>query len=194
MKRVYWIRPPAAAAAAVMLLTAWHITPTVVLRKQADVIRETLPQASQFFLRTVEIGRAELERIKDQGDFTPDDPEVKFYLGRNGNGELDGVVLFPQTNTQHGPFEVGLTIRPDGAIASAVVTKATVETKPWVLKSLQAGLMNGFTGMTDPARAMDALNAISEDDLGHMPYYTATVIAGTVRRGLILYRTLYTEE
>lgn len=193
MKYPHWIGAPALAAV-VTLVPVRHITPTVVLHKQADVIRETLPHANAFFLRTVEIGRAELESIRREGDFTPDDPSVKFYLGRGGNGELDGVVLFPQTNTQHGPFEVGLTIRSDGAIANVVVTKATVETKPWVLKALRAGLMDEFVGMTDPARAMDALNAISEDDLGHMPYYAATVIASTVRRGLILYGTLYAEE
>ena len=30
----------------------------------------------------------------------------------------------------HGPIEVGLTMKPDGTVASAVVTKAKVETKP----------------------------------------------------------------
>lgn len=194
MKQSPWIGSSAVAAAVTMLLPAFHITPTVVLRKQADVIRETLPHASAYFVRTVEIGRAELETIRREGDFTPDDPTVKFFLGRGGNGDLAGVVLFPQTNTQHGPFEVGLTIGPDGAIAHAVVTKATVETKPWVVKALRAGLMDGFTGVKEPARAMDALNALSEDDVGQMPYYVARVIAGTVRQGLILYRTLYTDE
>jgi len=191
MKHPSWIKPLAVPAGAMVFLTVWHITPTVVLREQADVIRETLPQASEFFLRTVDIGRSELERIKQEGDFTPDDASFKFYVGRRSSGEPEGVVLFPQTNTQHGPFEVGLTMRPDGSIGSAVVTKATVETKPWVLKALQAGLMAGFTGVTSPDRAMDALQAVSEQDLGRMPYYTATVIASTVRRGLVLYRTLY---
>ena len=34
-----------------------HITPMVVLTEQADVIRRTLDDADDFFVRTVEIGR-----------------------------------------------------------------------------------------------------------------------------------------
>lgn len=168
-----------------------HVTPTVILHKQVDVIRATLPGAQHYFVRDVKIGRDDLARLKHAADFEPEDPTFKFYYGTDGQGNVVGVVLFPQVNTQHGPLEVGLTIGPDGAIARAVVTKATVETKPWVLAAERAGLMPAFTGMrfgSDPAQA---LANISEHAIGAMPYFYAKVTARAVNRGLALYQILF---
>ena len=58
-----------------------------------------------------------------------------------------GVTLFQQVDTPHGPIEVGLTFGPDGALTSADVTTATVETKPWVQEATASGLMKGFAGL-----------------------------------------------
>jgi hypothetical protein len=88
-------------------------------------------------------------------------------------------------------MEVGLSLNPDGSIREAVVTKATVETKPWVLTAVKAGLMKRFRGMRpgdDPTRALDGL---SKQELGEMPYYMAGVAAQAVKRGLVLYGVLY---
>lgn len=167
-----------------------HITPTVVLHKQADVIRTTLPAAS-YFVRTVDLGKAELRRIKEDGGFKPEDTEFKFFYGKDGSGEMQGVVLFPQVNTQHGPLEVGVTLSPEGRVTKVTITKATVETKPWILKAVKAGLTRGFVGMKpgdDPARALDALD---RKRLGEMPYFMAETAARAVGRGLVLYRDLF---
>lgn len=181
-------------AAALPLLVgaaAWHITPTVVLKTQADVIREAVPGAAQYFARTVKIGREDLARLRASADFTPDDPEVKFYYGNGSDGALQGVVLFPQVNTQHGPLEVGLTMSPDGTVKQVVVTKATVETKPWVLAAVRSGFTRHFQGMQfgdDPARALAEVNRKA---LGAMPYYFAEVTTSAVKRGLAFYGVLY---
>jgi hypothetical protein len=170
-----------------------HITPTVVLEKQADLIKETLPGAKQYFLRTVDIGKADFGRIEREGGFKPEGDRVKFYYGKDGAGKEAGVVLFPQVNTQHGPLEVGLTMNPDGTVRDAVVTKATVETKPWVLQAVKAGLMKNFEGMRpgdDPAKALQGL---SSEELGKMPYYMAEIAAKAVGRGLVLYDVLYSK-
>jgi len=170
---------------------AWHITPTVVLRRQADVIRETVPGAAQYLARTVKIGRDDLSRLRASADFTPENPEVKFYLGNGADGALQGVVLFPQVNTPHGPLEVGLTLSPEGVIRNVVVTKATVETKPWVLKAVDSGFTRRFQGMRfgdDPAAA---LAGVDRGGLGKMPYYFAEVAATAVKRGLAFYGVLY---
>lgn len=175
------------------LAAATHITPTVVLRKQADVIRTTLDGAQQYFVRTVEIGKADRERLKGAVDFVPEEPSFDFYYGTNAAGDIAGVVLFPQVNTQHGPLEVGLVMGPEQAIQKVVVTKATVETKPWVLAAVRAGLLEGFEGERvgdDPAVALDRL---SNQDLGKMPRYMADVAVTAVRRGLALYDVLYSQ-
>lgn len=186
--------PVALAAMPLVLAAGAHITPTVVLKKHADVIRQTLPKASSFFVRTVEIGRADANRIKQAAGYTPEDPEVKFFYGTEAGGAVEGVVFFPQVNTQHGPFEVGLTIGPNGAITSANVTKATVETKPWVKKVIDAGLMKQFVGLRPGDDAQRALASVSKDELGSMPYYAAEVLTTAVARGLALYSVLYPKQ
>jgi hypothetical protein len=176
-------------ALAAAALGAGHPTPRVVLVKHADFIRQTLPAARQFFVRTVTIGKEDLATIRQVSDFTPDDPDVQFYLGQGDDGATVGVVLFQQINTPHGPIEVGLTFGPDGAIADAAVTTATVETKPWVQAATATGLMKRFAGMR---RGDDARKALgSGDALGAMPQYLAVLIATAVGRGLALHGTVY---
>ena len=106
-----------------------HITPMVVLTEQADVIRRTLDDADEFFVRTVEIGRDALASIREEVSFELEDPEYNFYYGTDMSGRVVGVVLFPQANTQHGPVEVGLTLDRDGVVVSAIMTKATAESR-----------------------------------------------------------------
>jgi hypothetical protein len=178
---------------ALLLAGARHPTPSVVLVKQTDLIRTTLGGATQFFVRKVTIGKDDLARIRREVDFSPEDPSLPFYLGKTGEGTLAGVVVFPQVNTIHGPIEVGLTLGPDGRITSAVVTKATVETRPWVEEAAAAGLMKRFQGMRYGGDVKRALEPMSPGQIGQMPYFEAQVIAATVRQGLVLYHLLFHE-
>jgi hypothetical protein len=178
---------------ALLLAGARHPTPSVVLVKQTDLIRTTLGSATQFFVRKVTIGKDDLAHIRKEVDFSPEDPSLPFYLGKTGEGRLAGVVLFPQVNTIHGPIEVGLTMGPDGRIASAVVTKATVETRPWVEEATSAGLMKRFQGMKYGDDVKQALEPLSPGKIGQMPYFEAQVIAAAVRQGLVLYHFLFHE-
>ncbi|MGH7535553.1 MAG: hypothetical protein ACREMG_08200 [Gemmatimonadales bacterium] len=176
-----------------LLVAARHPTPTVVLVKQADLIRTTLDGAKQFFVRKVTIGKDDLPRIRQEIDFSPEDPDVRFYLGRTEDGNLKGVVFFPQVNTMHGPIEVGLTMKPDGTVASAVVTTATVETKTWVEEAVAAGLLKRFQGMRYGDDVKRALEQLSPGQVGQMPYWEAGVIAAAVHQGLVLYHVLFHE-
>jgi len=186
-----WHCSLALVALPVMLLAAAHPTPVVELVKKVDVLRQTLPQGNQLFVRTVRLGKEDVTRIEREAHYTPEDPDVRFYLAKDHTDEIDGVVLFTQSNTRHGPVEVGITFRPDGTVASAIVTKATVETKPWVLTTTRAGLMKEFVGMHYGSDVGAPLMQQSYAELGHMPHYMAEVIAATVARGLILHHLLY---
>ena len=179
---------PTLVMAALALSTAGHPTPKVVLMKHADFIRQTIP-ASQYFVRTVTIGKQDLAAIRHSADFTPQDPDVQFFLGQDQSGKTAGVALFQQIDTPHGPLEIGLTFDPKGAIASAVVTTATVETKPWVQQATSTGLMKHFVGMRagdDTRKAVQGINGLSG-----MSEYMAELIATAVGRGSVLYGTLY---
>ena len=170
-----------------------HITPTVVITKQADAIKAGIPGATQFFVRTVTIGEDDFQALSE-GGFRPDEEAVKFYYGQSANGTLQGVMVFPQVNTtQHGPLEIGLALAPDGTVRSVAVTKATVETKPWVQAAVASGLLQRFAGMRAGADARSALSAVSKDAIGDMPYYVAGLIAQDVARGLAYYQALYAE-
>ena len=171
-----------------------HITPMVVLTEQADVIRRTLDDADNFFIRAVEIGRDGLARIRAEVSFELEEPEYNFYYGTDSAGRVVGVVLFPQANTQHGPVEVGLTIDRDGAITSAIVTNATAETRPWVTAAVEAGLLEEFVGMRHGDDIARALVGLSSSEMGSMPYYFAEVTAEAVERGLVLYGVLYATD
>jgi hypothetical protein len=174
-----------------LLIAGHHPTPTVVLVKQTDFIRNTLAGATQFFVRKVTIGKDDLAQIRKEVEFSPEDPDVSFYLGKGADGRVDGVVFFPQVNTMHGPIEVGLTLGADGSILSAVVTKATVETKPWVEQAIAAGLMQRFKGMRYGDDVNRALEGVSSDRVGAMPYWEAQVITTAVHHGLVLYHVLF---
>jgi hypothetical protein len=181
------------ALAAAALGAAAHPTPKVVLVKHADFIRQTIPGAKQYFVRTVSIGKQDLATIRKASDFTPDDPDVQFFLGQGEGGATVGVALFQQVDTPHGPIEVGLTFGPDGAVANTAVTTATVETKPWVQEATASGLMKRFVGMRQGDDARKALHSV-DGQLGAMPQYMAELIATAVGRGLVLYATLYKEN
>jgi hypothetical protein len=174
-----------------LLLGARHPTPTVVIVKQTDAIRMAQGGATQFFVRKVTIGKDDLARIRKEVDFSPENPDLSFYLGKTGEGKLVGVTLFPQVNTMHGPLEVALTINPDGSVASAVVTKATVETKPWVDEAVATGLMKRFQGMRSGDDMKRALEGLSQGQIGHMPYWTGETIAAAVQQGLVLHQMLF---
>ena len=149
--------------------------------------------AKQYFVRTVSIGKQDLAAIRQAGDFTPADPDVQFYLGQGEGGATVGVVLFQQVDTPHGPLEVGLTFGPDGAVAHAMVTTATVETKPWVQEAVAAGSWTSSSACAqgdDPRKALQGLAG----KLGGMPEYMAELVATAVGRGLVLYGTLYKES
>jgi hypothetical protein len=177
-----------------LLVGARHPTPTVVLVKQTDVIRMAQDGAKQFFVRKVTIGKDDLARIQKEVDFSPENPDLSFYLGKTGDGKLVGVTLFPQVNTMHGPIEVGLTLKPDGTIASAVVTKATVETKPWVEEAAAVGLLKRFQGLRYGDDVKRALGELSPGQVGQMPYWEAEVIAGAVQQGLVLHHQLFNRQ
>jgi hypothetical protein len=183
------------ALVAAALGAAAHPTPKVVLVTHADFIRETLggQGATQYFVRTVSIGKQDLAAIRTASDFVPDDPDVPFYLGQGKGGTAVGVVLFQQVDTPHGPLEIGLAIGPNGTDTAAEVTTATVETKSWVQEATAAGLTKGFVGMRQGRDPREAL-AQARPRLSGMPEYMAELIATAVGRGLVLYGTLYQES
>lgn len=163
-----------------------HITPEVIVRKQADVIRTALPTAAKYNVTTIHISRSQLAQIINQAHYQPNTGTVKMYSGADAGGHLLGTVIFPQIDTQHGPIEVGVTVSPEGAVTSVAVTKVTVEVKPWLFEVERSGVLDRLKGR----RAIDPVQRLSGGDLGGMAGYVADAIARATMRALTLYQVL----
>ena len=161
--------------------------------KHADFIRQTLAGAKQYFVRTVNIGKNDLAAIRKASDFTPDDPDVQFYLGQGDGGATVGVVLFQQVDTPHGPIEVGLTFGPTGRSPARWSPRRRWRPSPGCRRRSPPG-----SWTTSPACARATIRGrrfgASTAKLGGMPEYMAELIATAVGRGLVLYSTLYKES
>src|SRR5438034_5743678 len=131
-----------AAAIAVML----HITPIVVLVKRSDAVQALLPGADAYVAREVHLSGTDAHRLHETVDWSPEDVVLVFYGGTAGSTSV-GALEFVRVDTPHGPIEVAVGFTPQGAVRGVVVTKATVEMKPWVLEAVAAGLTDHYRGL-----------------------------------------------
>ncbi len=162
----------------------------IVLAKEGEVISNSLPTATNYFVKEIPLGQRDRAKIKAQGNFTPQESLLKFFYGKDAGGTLVGAVLFLKMETQHGMIEVGVALKPGGTVSNVVVTKATTETKPWIEAAESAGITKDLIGLgTDSAN--DPLKNVSESAIGAMPYFAAQVMATAAVRAVIYYQVLF---
>jgi len=168
-----------AAIAAVL-----HITPAVVLVKRPDAVRSLLPGADAYVAREVHLSDPDAHRLHELVDWSPDDGVLTFYNGKAG-ATVVGALTFARVDTPHGPVEVAVGFTPQGAVRGVIVTKATVETKPWVLEAVGAGLVERYRGLKPgdvPAGA-----AVLAEHAGKLAVYIAGEVDKGVARALAAY-------
>lgn len=162
----------------------------VVLAEEGDVISNSLPNATNYFVKEIPIGQRDRAKIRAQGNFTPQASMLKFFYGKNAGGSLVGTVMFLKMETQHGLIEVGVALNPGGTVSNVVVTKATAETEPWIKAAEDAGVARDLVGLgTDSAN--DPLKNVSESAMGAMPYFAAQVMATAAVRAVVYYQVLF---
>ena len=177
------------AAAAVLL----HITPTVILVKREDAVAKLLPGAERFAARELHLSSADSRQLHDAVGWEPADGVVTFYLGKRQD-QVTGVLLFMRVDSQHGPLELAVGYDPGGgggggSIRGVEVTKATVETKPWVLEALKAGLTNAYRGLAVGQAPTGAEKV--KPHVAAMPGYMAELIDKGVMHADAAFRLLY---
>ena len=165
-----------------------HITPTVVLVARPAAVAAVLPTARTFVAREVHLSDADAHRLHGSVDWSPEEGVLTFYTGRDGDA-VTGALLFVRVDSPHGPLEIAVGFAPDGAVGKVVVTKATVETKPWVLETLRAGLTSRYEGLRAGATPDGA--AAVRDRVGAMPAYIAERVDKGVARALAAYAAFY---
>ncbi len=175
-----------AAAIAAML----HITPVVVLVKRPDAVQALLPGADAYVAREVHLSGTDAHRLHEAVDWSPEDGVLVFYGGTVGSTSV-GALEFVRVDTPHGPIEVAVGFTPQGAVRGVVVTKATVEMKPWVLEAVAAGLTDHYRGLK-PGEAGGAGGAAGiASRAGNLAVYVAGEVDKGVARALAAYGAFY---
>jgi hypothetical protein len=170
------------------LTTLLHITPTVVLVKREDAVRRLLPEATEFTAREVRLSGADARRLSAAANWSPSEGVVTFYTGVKGGRPL-GALTFIRVDTPHGPIEVAVGMAAAGTVSGVAVTKATTETKPWVLEALRSGLLEQYAGV-GPDRAPNGAAAI-RGKVGALPAFIAGEVDKAVARAVAAYRLFY---
>jgi hypothetical protein len=173
------------------VLTAMlHITPTVILLPRPEAVTRLTPGAETFFAREVHLSDADAHRLHSAVDWSPDDGVLTFYTAKRG-GTSVGTFLFVRVDTPHGPLEVAVAFDPAGTVHRVEVTKATVETKPWVLEALGAGLTSAYVGLRPGGRSTPDGATVVRAKVGALPAYMAGEVDKGVARALAAYGAFY---
>src|SRR5438445_10869818 len=172
-----------AAIAAVL-----HITPAVVLVKRPAAVQALLPGADAYFAREVHLRTPDANRLHKAVDWSPEDGVLTFYVGRTGSAAV-GALEFVRGDTPHGPIEVAVGFTPQGTVRGVIVTKATVEMKPWVLEAVAAGLTNHYRELK-PGEVPRGAAALA-GHTGSLAEYIAGEVDKGVARALAAYGTFY---
>src|SRR5207245_7980713 len=123
---------------AAVIAALLHITPVVVLVKRPDAVQALLPGADAYVAREVHLSDTDAHRLHEAVDWSPEDGVLAFYTGKTGSTTV-GALEFVRVDTPHGPLEVAVGFTSEGRIRGVIVTKATVEMKPWVLEAVAGG-------------------------------------------------------
>jgi len=172
-------------ATAVALL---HITPTVILMDRPTVVSRLLDGADRYTAREVHLSATDERRLHDAAGWTPPDDVITFYLGKRAD-RVEGVLVFMRVDSPHGPMEVAVGFDKAGAVSGVEVTKATVETKPWIVEALRAGLRDHYRGLANDASPAGA--GTVKGNVGTMAEYMAELVDRGVAHAGAAYRLFY---
>src|SRR2546422_4812981 len=172
------------AAIAMML----HITPAVVHVKRPDAVEALLPGADAYTARDVHLSDVDAHRLHVAVDWSPEDGVLTFYKGKAGSAAV-GALVFVRVDTPHGPIEVAVGFTPRGTVRGVIVTKATVEMKPWVLEAVHEGLPDHYRELK-PGAAPGGATAIA-GRVGNLAEYIAGEVDKGVARALAAYAAFY---
>src|SRR6266705_5498517 len=170
------------------LAAVLHITPAVVLVKRPDAVQALLPGADAYFAREVHLSQTDAHRLHQEVDWSPEDGVLTLYTGKTGSTVV-GALEFVRVDTPHGPIEVAVGFTSQGTVRGVIVTKATVEMKPWVLEAMAAGLTNHYQGLK-PGDSPGGAAAIASQ-AGNLAEYIAGEVDKGVARALAAYGAFY---
>jgi hypothetical protein len=160
-----------------------HITPPVTLMSERDAVVGMAAGAKKIFFREVKLTAAEKAEIKRRTGWNAGDPFYRFYIGRDGNGEIVSAVTFLTDFTIHGPIRVAVAIGQDGKIRDAKIVECTEETFVWVKPSVERNFARAYVGQ-DSRGSFAHANATTQENMVVFYNHVATSL---VQRGAVLF-------
>ena len=163
-----------------------HLTPPVVLVSDRDAVQSLLSGARRFFVREVRLSAQEKAAIKQASGWTPDDDFYRFYVGRDEQGQMVGVLVFVGDATIHGSVRVAVALGPDGKVRGATVVELTEETYPWLKPLIDEQFTRDWVGHDSQSRFVlsDRLARVRSNS---MTQFYGEIVASLVQRGTLLY-------
>src|SRR5882672_1478407 len=174
---------------AAVIAALLHITPVVVLVKRPDAVQTLLPGADAYVASEVHLSAKDAHRLHQGVDWRPEDGVLVCYGGTAGTTSV-GALEFVRVDTPRGPIEVAVGFTPQGAVRGVVVTKATVEMKPWVLEAVASGLTDHYRGLKPGGEAPGGAAGIASR-AGNLAAYVAGEVDKGVARALAAYGAFY---
>src|SRR5207245_9718920 len=153
-----------------------------------DASQARLPAAPAYFAPAVHLRTPDAHRLHKAVAWSPEDGVLTFYVGRTGPAMV-GALEFVRADTPHGPIEVAVGFTPQGTVRGVLVTKATVEMKPWVLEAVGAGLTNHYRQLK-PGDSPNGAAAIA-GQAGDLAEYIAGEVDKGVARALAAFGAFY---
>ncbi len=167
-----------------------HITPVVHLMQHNAAIKQLIPSGKSFFVRKIDIGQSDIDKIQSQTGWRPTEDEYKFYYGRDEQGNVVGDVLFFSQDSKHGPVVLAVSFSPQNTIIGIKITDATVETVPWIKSVLNHNFLKIFQGLSTIDET-DVNTQIAKEKLDAMPEYFAKIISKGIQHTLALQQVLF---
>lgn len=184
-------RPLRAALAALLAAGATaaaapHVTPPVVLATDRDALESALEGGERLFVRELRLTDAERAQLEARWGWNAEEDYYRFYLSRDGAGELVAAAVFLTETTIHGPVRVLVAVRPDGSIRGARVVELTEEIYAWMQPVLDRDLTKDYVGY-DARSEFQLTERLRRMSLPAMPEFYAKIVVRLIERGAALY-------
>jgi hypothetical protein len=168
---------------------AWaHVSANVKLVSTKETVQRLLPKG-KLFVKEVDLTENQLDKLRSFGNWDTHASHFKFFISRDNQGRLQGVMTSMVEFTRHGPMVVAVAMDPHGKVTGALLTDTQVELLTWVEPLLKKNFMQAFQGK-DSHMSL-TLDAKWENDFSRISQDFALVIANAVKKSAQVFDVVF---
>lgn len=165
-----------------------HVTPSVVLVSDREAVAGLLAGARRFFVREVKLTPQQRQALQGAG-WKADEDFYRFYVGRDDQGRLVGVMVFLTEYTIHGAVRVAVGLGPDGKVRGATVVELSEETYAWVKPLIDRDFTRDYIGLDSHGAFR-----LRETRGDNMVQFYGQIVASLIQRAALLYEVVLGPE